>query len=174
MCDNMPVQIPDNGRMQCCGRGAAYDTTEYDCRNNIIHPKKETKGVDLNSRFTNIHEAFGQAACGSSVINIKTNLCCNGVINSWVGGANTMCCNTKAYDPTKNMCCSDGNTLLPMTSDPSMTACCGTGLYNPGKSMCCGGTVQPIIGTAANTGCCGTASYNLTNQMCSRGRIANK
>jgi len=113
--------------------------------------------------------------CGSAAsFDPKANICCNGNVQNYIAGPATACCGSVSYNPSASVCCPDNVTLLPMTSDPTMTSCCGSSLYNSGKQTCCNGVVQPLMGTAANTGCCGTTSYNLNSQSCSRGKLASK
>jgi len=119
------------------------------------------------------HDTAAQT-CGTAAINTKTNICCNGVVNTYVAGPSTLCCGTVAYNPAGFVCCSDGVTLIAMTSDPTMTTCCGSALYNSAKQICCNGSVQSLQGTPSNTGCCGSNSYNLATQVCSKGKLASK
>uniref|UniRef100_A0A7S2TNW9 Galaxin-like repeats domain-containing protein n=1 Tax=Lotharella oceanica TaxID=641309 RepID=A0A7S2TNW9_9EUKA len=109
--------------------------------------------------------------CGSELINLNQNICCDDAVNPIQGDpVSTACCAKQSINLNTNICC-DG-VVNEIQGDPLSTACCATKSYYVKMDICCGDVINKRV-DPVYTGCCGSQAYWTTKDCCCHGKVTS-
>lgn len=188
-CNNQLIKLPEGSMSvyECCGfesyvSTSAYGSTPYTTSNGAAMGRKKravvgsvTSGSYSYTPYSVL--GFQPASYKDKLMDIKTSICCSGVIYPFTALVPTptkvedlalvTCCAQQLYRTDTHACC--GLEVVARTAG-KVESCCGGELFNPLEHLCCINKKQNITSDGGDEQkCCGTAAYNPKNQKCCAG-----
>ncbi|XP_025754299.1 galaxin [Oreochromis niloticus] len=173
------ILMRNSSHHQCCGH-SQYDTETQCCCSN------EEKRLEVQPKISSccLRDSTSAHLCGNETYDKNTQLCCQSTVID-KRSPNHRCCDKRAYDVEKELCCGPISDKKILTRNSPDHMCCHQGQFNSKTECCCwkddGAEIQPRNSsccmqqeapvfqpncTEPNTHLCGSTCYNPKEHHC--------
>ncbi|XP_021358083.1 galaxin-like isoform X2 [Mizuhopecten yessoensis] len=151
---------------ECCG-AKVYSTSDRRklcCRPHQVLITKSKVQPLLHHYNPDLYPNRTVGCCGNAMIDEKTQMCCNSIINNIKGSSSDwFCCNTTAFNQMSHICNKkDPNNYVIL---PQYYSLCSGTRYDTRINTCCNGKLHPHH-HKDQFKCCGTEIMNKETQKC--------